>query len=184
VDALNDVPTHHNLREDLRQLHPESFTWALTCCERNAADAEDVLQSVYLKVLAGDAVFGGRSSFKTWLFGVILNTARSRRRRVMRRLSLLTGWHHSQPSTDTTQPRQDTILIQQRQRSTILAAIRHLSPRQREILELVFFHDLTLDEAAQVTGHRIGTARTHYARGKQRLLALLREDPTFEWEPA
>ena len=43
--------------------------------------AEDVLQTSYLKILDGRARFGGRSSFKTFLFGVIRHTAAEDRRR-------------------------------------------------------------------------------------------------------
>ena len=52
-----------------------------------------------------------------------------------------------------------------------------LSPRQREVLHLVFFHELTVEEASHVMGIGVGSARTHYARGKDRMAALLgRED--------
>ena len=62
-------------------LHPASFAWALACTRWNAAEAEEVLQSVYLSVLEGRARFDGRASFRTWLFAVVRNTAaRSRRR--------------------------------------------------------------------------------------------------------
>ena len=36
-------------------------------------------------------------------------------------------------------------------------------------MTLIFWHGLTIEEAAQVSGLRVGTARTHYARAKQRL---------------
>src|SRR5689334_233240 len=56
------------LAEQLEQLHPASFAWALGCCDRDRAEAEEVLQNVYVKVLEGKARFNGRSTLKTWLF--------------------------------------------------------------------------------------------------------------------
>ena len=68
--------TPEELEVQLEQLHEDSFGWALSCCGWNEADAEDVLQTTYLKVVSRRARFGGRSAFKTWLFGVIRQTAR------------------------------------------------------------------------------------------------------------
>lgn len=43
------------LKAELEKLHPASFGWALSCCRQNQADAEEVLQMVYLKILQGKA---------------------------------------------------------------------------------------------------------------------------------
>jgi RNA polymerase sigma-70 factor (ECF subfamily) len=51
-----------------------------------------------------------------------------------------------------------------------------LSARQREVLELVFYHDLTLEDAAEIMQVSSGAAHRHYHRGKARLAALLSED--------
>ena len=68
------------LEARLKRLHPESFGWALHCCDRDHAEAEDVLQTAYLKVISGKARYGKKASFRTWLFGVIRITAMERRR--------------------------------------------------------------------------------------------------------
>ncbi len=64
-----------DLKAELEQLHSASFGWALNCCRRDADEAEEVLQTVYLKILEGKARFRGESSLKTWLFAVIRKTA-------------------------------------------------------------------------------------------------------------
>jgi RNA polymerase sigma factor (sigma-70 family) len=48
-----------------------------------------------------------------------------------------------------------------------------LSQRQQEIIHLVFYQEMSVQEAAAVLGMPVGTARTHYERGKARLRALL-----------
>src|SRR5258706_15417069 len=63
------------LKAELETLHSASFGWALNCCRRDRAQAEEVLQMVYLKILEGKACFRGEASLKTWLFAVIRKTA-------------------------------------------------------------------------------------------------------------
>ena len=72
--------TPEELEAQLERLHEASYGWALSCCGWNEADAEDVLQTTYLKVISGRARFEGRAAFRTWLFGVIRFTAREHRR--------------------------------------------------------------------------------------------------------
>ena len=53
------------LQAQLERRHAMSYGWALSCCARDAAEAEDVLQTVYLKILQGKACFEWRAAFKT-----------------------------------------------------------------------------------------------------------------------
>src|SRR6266851_1394140 len=73
-----------SLEQELRSLHSASFAWAVACCGYRRDEAEDVLQSVYLKMIEGRAHFHGKSSFKTWLFGVIRLTAKEKHRQTVR----------------------------------------------------------------------------------------------------
>jgi RNA polymerase sigma-70 factor (ECF subfamily) len=157
---------------ELERLHEESFAWALSCCEWDESEAEDVLQTTYLKVVSGKALFGGRSSFRTWLFGVIRRTAQELHRRTRRRRSRVVHLVMDVvPAPDD--PARETERAEASRR--LADALTRLSDRQREILHLVFYQDLTIAEAAAVMEIGLGSARTHYERGKARLRALLQE---------
>jgi RNA polymerase sigma-70 factor (ECF subfamily) len=54
-------------------------------------------------------------------------------------------------------------------RDRLRAALTRLSPRQRDVLHLVFYQDLTIEEAAELLRISLGSARTHFERGKARL---------------
>lgn len=154
------------LRSELEKHHRESYGWALACCQRNQADADNVLQTAYLKVLDGKARFDGRSAFKTWFFSVIRRTAIDHRRReVLGRLRLI-GHEQSRPPIAASF--EDAVYRAEVQ-TIFRQALVELPRRQQEVLHLVFYHDLSLAEAAEVMGVGIGSARTHYARGKEHL---------------
>ena len=76
-----------DLTAKLEELHAAAFGWALSCCGWDRSAAEDVLQATYLKLLDGRASFDGRSTFRTFVFGVIARTAREARRRAALRRS-------------------------------------------------------------------------------------------------
>lgn len=158
------------LRHELERHHRDSYGWALACCQRNQADAENILQTAYLKVLDGKARFDGRSAFKTWLFSVIRRTAIDHRRReVLGRLRL--AKHHQ--GLVQVPSRIDDQVYRSEVQTSFQQAIVELPRRQQEVLRLVFYHDLSLAEAAAVMGIGIGSARTHYERGKKQLRRLM-----------
>lgn len=157
---------------EMERLHPMSYAWALGSCRRDREEAEDVLQETYLKILDGRARFAGASSFKTFLFGVIRTTAAERRRRRWFRADRLAFWSRSAAAP---RPTAATVVEEPSRLSEMLAG---LAARQREVLELVFGHDMTIEEAARALGISVGSARVHYERGKKRLRqALAKERP-------
>jgi RNA polymerase sigma factor (sigma-70 family) len=165
--AMDDV----ELKRQLERVHADCFGWAMACCGRDRDDAEEVLQTVYLTVLDGRARFDGRSTFRTWLFGVIRRTAAGERRKAwLRGLLLQREANGIRPETPA---RPDAGVESESRRQSLQRAFAQLAARQREVLQLVFYHDLTVEEAATVMSVSVGSARTHYARGKSRLAALL-----------
>jgi RNA polymerase sigma factor (sigma-70 family) len=163
----------YELRAELEKHHRESYGWALSCCARNPAEAENVLQAVYLKALEGKARFDGRASFKTWLFAVIRRTAIDERRRQWLRW-LRMGSYEERIDFATGGEGPDEATYRSEIRASFRRALAELPRRQREVMQLVFYHDLSLAEAAEVMRVSLGSARTHYGRGKQRLRRLMK----------
>jgi len=154
----------------LAETHGAAFAWALSCCRWRRQEAEDVLHAAYLKVLDGSARFDGRSSFKTWLFAVVRKTALGRQRDWLRWLGRLAD---ADPDAAEAPPAAPN-LAHNLDRARVRAALDKLARRQREVLDLVFYHDLTVEEAAGVMGVSLGAARRHYARAKENLAERLR----------
>jgi len=169
------VPAELDLRNELARIHPQAFAWAVRCCRDSPADAEDVLHETYMKVLDGRARFQGRSSFKTWLLGVVRHTAREHlRRRWLRVVRLERWWREGKSDAPAISHEHDT---GDERVNELRSALARLSKRQQEVLHLVFYQSLSINEAAAVLGMPVGTARTHYERGKSRLRELI---PTGE----
>ena len=166
------------VRARLEHHHVAWYGWALSCCSRDPGLAEDVLQTVYLKILQGKARYNGRASFRTWLFSVIRKTAAEERRRSFLRRLKLREYHRQTRQTrphdasgQGTEASEDLSMFQE--------ALTALPKRQQEVLHLVFYQDLAVEEAAHIMGVSLGSARTHYERGKRRLRESLQRAEVF-----
>jgi RNA polymerase sigma-70 factor (ECF subfamily) len=164
------------LQAELEKLHGTSFGWALSCCRRDRAEAEEVLQTVYLKILEGKACYRGESNLKTWLFAVIRKTAiTEQRKRLLRSLKSIAGSNPaSEQNSFAAEP--EAAFERSEARKQFQMALTRLPARQREVLHLVFYEDLTLREASNVMGVSIGSASQHYERGKKHLREWLNRE--------
>jgi RNA polymerase sigma-70 factor (ECF subfamily) len=166
--------------ELVKSHHADNFGWALACCAWDSHSAEDVLQEAYLRVLDGRAKFGGKSSAKTWFFAVIKRVAsdvkRTQTRRSVLNLRVLAG---DIASLAEQRPTQSAVYAQESAQQ-LQSALMLLSVRQREVLHLVFYSELSVEESAQALRISVGSARTHYQRGKVRLAQLLTQEEANE----
>ncbi len=159
-DALEKNP--HITRSALEAIHGQVFGWALSRCDFDRMAAEDLMQQTYVELLSGNARFDKRSSLKTFVFAVVQNLARSRFRRLASRLRL-TDRYRQEPRTDHTSDKLHG------EYEEVWHAVRNLPARQRDVIELVFCRELTVEEASAVMGVSAGTARVHYDRAKKAL---------------
>ena len=164
-----DVLEHnqHITEQALAAIHDEVFCWALSRCRHDRMMAEDLVQQAYVELLSGKARFDGRSSLKTFVFSVVQNLAGSRLRRLATRLRFVQTHVPSELATEEHVP------TEHRQ---IWSAVKSLPDRQRDIIELVFCRELTVEQSAVVMGVSAGTARVHYDRAKKALRKQLEVD--------
>jgi RNA polymerase sigma factor (sigma-70 family) len=157
-----------DLRLELERLHELSFGWALHCCANRTEDAEDILQDTYLRVLDGRVRFDRRSSTKTWLFGVIRMSAKAHARRRWLRSALLERWLVGEPAPSLV-PDLERAAGDAERNAMLRRALARLPRRQQEVLHLVYYQGLTIEESGRVLGISLGSTRTHLDRGKKRL---------------
>lgn len=163
-DALDKNP--YVSTAALEALHGQLFGWALSRCGYDQATAEDLMQQAYVELLSGRARFDNKSSLKTFVFGVVQNLARSRFRRQNTRLRVIDSYA-AEPVPDRDEYRDQSNL------KVVWDAVESLPQRQRDITELVFIRDMTIEEASAVMGVTVGTGRVHYDRAKKSLAEKL-----------
>lgn len=134
-------------------------------------DAPDILSEVFVTAWRRrDALPEDAQRARMWLFGVarrtLANHRRSRRRASALSERLRLALTDSLPTThDVGSPGSDSA---ERARE-VREAVVGLPPRQRELVMLVHWDGFALTEAAEILGIRASTARSHYARARDRL---------------
>ena len=140
------------LKAELERLHSASFGWALSCCRRDQTEAEEVLQTVYLKILEGKARFGGESSLKTWLFAVIRKTAATEYRRRLLRSFRLAGDPEEMVGRLATGESQSAGFERSELQGHFLIAMKSLPKRQREASAFGFLRGLEFAGSGRCDG--------------------------------
>jgi RNA polymerase sigma-70 factor, ECF subfamily len=148
------------------------------------AVAEEVVQDTWMGVLRGIGGFEGRSSFRTWLFRILVNRARTAGARERRSVAIgAAGPAVDQSRFDETgswvaPPEQWIEDIDDRLRAGKLAdrirsAIDELPGRQREVVTLRDVEGLSSDEVCHVLEITDGNQRVLLHRGRSRVRQVL-----------
>lgn len=148
------------LDDILKAHHRDAYLWARQCCSFEDDMAKDVLQQSYLKILEGQAKLKDAAKAKTWLFSIIRYTAIDEIRKAGKVVSL----------SDSYDP---VDIIEEIDATDYEGIIKHLPEMQREVILMVFYHQMTIAQSAEILQIGLGTARTHYDRGKKKLKELI-----------
>jgi RNA polymerase sigma-70 factor (ECF subfamily) len=137
---------------------------------RNATAAEDLVSQVFLDVWRTAKQFQGRSQVSTWLLSIArfkaLTTLRQRRledldQEEVRRIP------DEAETPEASLNRADTSAI-------LHACVEKLSPAHREIIDLVYYHEKSVEEVARIIGIPQNTVKTRLFYARKQLAELLK----------
>jgi RNA polymerase sigma-70 factor (ECF subfamily) len=148
----------------------------------SAADAEDLCQETFLKVIRAKKKYRKTAKFKTWLFNIALNLCRDRTRRMKFRSHLsLNSTAFSQdndeirmqqsvcdPLSDPTK-RAQTAEIE----ALVQRAFAKLPQQERTVIILRQYHAMKFSEIAEIMNCPVGTAKSLNHRGCKKLMKVL-----------
>jgi RNA polymerase sigma-70 factor (ECF subfamily) len=135
---------------------------------KNDADAADVTQLAFVRAFRGLAAFRGTATVRSWLYRIAINCA----------LSWLRDHRREQPAeisedaltADNPAPAQ---LSASDDRARLRAAIAQLPPKQKLVLELRVFDDLSFREVSDLADCSENTAKVNFHYAVRRLRDIL-----------
>ncbi|HLL08095.1 MAG TPA: SigE family RNA polymerase sigma factor [Nocardioidaceae bacterium] len=125
---------------------------------RDAGAAEDVVQDAFVAMHGKWGRLRDPHKAHAYLRQAVVNRARS----ALRHRSVVARHRPEQPANA---PGADRDVLRHEQRSQVLAALDGLSQRQREVLVLRFYLDLSEEQIADTLGISKGAVKSHASRG-------------------
>jgi RNA polymerase sigma-70 factor (ECF subfamily) len=134
----------------------------------SAADAEDAVQTGFVKAWAALPRFRAGAAFKPWVLRIVANEAHNRRRSERRRVELRLRATAAHPLGDAA-PSPEGAALGRDERERLLLAVERLEERDRDVLTCRYFLELSEEETAMALGVRRGTVKSRTARALERL---------------
>jgi RNA polymerase sigma-70 factor, ECF subfamily len=145
---------------------------------RNAAEAEDAAQEIFLRAYTRLATYDPTRKFSTWLFSIATNYCidllRRRRATIVDLDEVAFGVPSDAPGPERT-------ALDREQSEAVARAINRLPDTYRLVTILRYYHDLSYDEIEDVTGLTETTIKTRLHRARRQLEPLLAAEGAIPW---
>lgn len=126
---------------------------------KNRFDAEDVLQTVFLKLLKTDTVFSEEEHLKAWLLKVTVNSSKN---------LLTSAWMR------LTDAMRDDVTAEMPENMEVYPAVMALPVKYRTVIHLFYYEGYSCREIATLLNTNEATVKTRLARARQRLAVTLK----------
>lgn len=138
---------------------------------RNPADAEDVVQEVFVTVFRKLSGFRGESTFSTWLYRITVNKA----------LRCIKKRGRGSPADESElmeravdpAPSQEDRLMEDQKRDRLYQAMNELPDKQRAVMALRVEQSLPFKEIARILGRSIGGVKANYFHAVRNIQAAI-----------
>jgi RNA polymerase sigma-70 factor (ECF subfamily) len=157
-----------SLRDDMLKATAPLMDFAILLCG-DINRANDLVQEAMAWAITNIATFQPRTNMSAWLFTILRNNSRSEDRKQIRRMEDTNGHYHS-----TVKPNQEQdgkLALED-----FTAALKNISPDQREALLLVGVFGFPYESAAEICGCAVGTIKSRVNRARTHLAQILRID--------
>jgi RNA polymerase sigma-70 factor (ECF subfamily) len=148
--------------------HVRIYRFALRFLNDEAA-AEDIVSEVFIDVWRQAERFEGRSQVTTWLLAIARNKALSLlRRRSSEELDDEVAEFIEDPSDNP-----EVAMLKSQRASVLQDCLTQLSPAHREIVDLVYYHEKSVEEVAQIISVPANTVKTRMFYARKRIGELM-----------
>jgi RNA polymerase sigma-70 factor (ECF subfamily) len=138
---------------------------------RNEAEAEDVVQSAYLRAISHFASFRGGDE-RAWLLTIVRNSCYDRMREKVASVKEA-GFDEGLHSGGKQSPDPETALLLTERTELVKKSLAELPTESREVLVLRELEELTYREIATIVGIPMGTVMSRLSRARERLQEIL-----------
>ena len=133
------------------------------CHAKNPADADDVMQDVFLALYTSRRGFADDEHIKAWLIRVTVNKCKNLLKSCGRRLSV--------PLENA-----EEVQFPPKERFSLIPQLMKLKPKYRVVLYMFYYEDYPVGRIAELLGEKQSTVTTRLARGRKMLRELLTKE--------
>jgi len=134
------------------------------------AAADDVVSEVFLEIWRNAATFEGRSQVSTWLLGIARNLALT----MLRRRSTEELDERIAEAIEDTADNPEVAMRKAQQSAILSECLKRLSPAHREIVDLVYYHEKSINDVADILNIPRNTVKTRLFYARNEIAKLLK----------
>ena len=163
---------------DIIRLYRDGLILYITSFTQNTAEAEDIAEDVFLKLMIKKPNYNGKASFKTWLYTIAGNLSKDYLRKNTRNGKVALD-SIAELSDDEVELEQ--MYLKEEQNIQLHRSMKKLPPEYQRILWLVYFENMSNKEASKIVGKSVHTTGNLVYKARKALkIQLEREGFVYE----